>query len=609
MGLLQQRFLEQVQTPARYLGLEHNSIVKDAASVRARFALCYPDTYEIGMSHLGSLILYSVINSHPEVWCERAYHPWFDASELMRREGLTLTSLESHTPLAQFDFVGLTLQHELNYTAVLSLLDLAQITLRAAERRPEEPLVIAGGPCAYNPEPVADFFDLFVIGEGEEVTLELLDAYLAEQETWGEAPDADQRAALLARLAQIEGVYVPRFGTERTVRKRLVQEFEHTPAATRPPVPYPEIVHDRGQIEINRGCTRGCRYCQAGMVYRPVRERSVETLVAQATEVIDSTGYDEVSLVSLNCPDYTHILPLVDRLHEQLSDRRVAIGLPSLRIDSFSVELAERVQRVKKTGLTFAPEAGSQRLRDAINKGVTEDDLRQAAGAAFQNGWHRLKLYFMIGLPGETEDDVHAIADLVVSVLQLGREVLGPDKGRLALNVSIAGFIPKPHTPFQWARQNTIDELEAKQTLLRELLARHKQVKLSFHSAPQAVLEGLLARGGRDWADLIEAAYREGAVFESWSDRFDLGLWLRVAGERGRDLLSEAQREWAVDAPLPWDHISCGVSKDFLAREARLAESLALTTDCRFGACSGCGLRGLSDQCASRSATEAEARP
>ena len=602
VGLLQPRFLQQVQTPARYLGLEHNSIVKDAAEVGARFVLCYPDTYEIGMSHLGSQILYSVINSHPRAWCERAYHPWLDATELMRREGLPLTSLESYTPLADFDFVGLTLQHELNYTAVLSLLDLAQITLRAEQRRPDEPLVIAGGPCAYNPEPVAAFFDLFVIGEGEEVVIELLDAYLAEKAGWEGPAQADPRQALLRRLADIEGIYVPQFGTDRPVRKRLVQDLEHTPASTRPVVPYPEIVHDRGQVEINRGCTRGCRFCQAGMIYRPVRERTVETLTAQAVEIIDSTGYDEVSLVSLNCADYTDIITLVDRLHEQLAQRRVAIGLPSLRTDSFSVELAERVQRVKKSGLTFAPEAGSQGLRDAINKGVTEDDLMNAATAAFANGWHRLKLYFMIGLPGETEEDVRAIAELVQGVVRVGREVLGPDKGRLALNISIASFIPKPHTPFQWARQNTIEELEGKQALLRELLARHKQVKLSCHNAQQAILEGLLARGGRDFADLIEAAYRAGAVFESWSDRFNLALWLRVAGERGRDLLAEAQREWLPDAALPWDHIRCGVTKQFLAREWRQAESRTLTADCRWGPCGDCGLRDVADQCV-------EARP
>jgi radical SAM family uncharacterized protein len=593
-GLLQPRFLQHVQTPARYLGLEHNSVMKDPAAVAVRFALCYPDTYEIGMSHLGSLILYHVLNSHPQVWCERAYHPWLDATALMRREGLPLCSLESQTPLSQFDFVGITLQHELNYTSVLSLLDVAGITLRAAERGAQEPLVIGGGPCSYNPEPVADFFDLFVIGEGEEVVIEIIEAYRQAREQGKEA--------LLRNLAALEGVYVPSLGTERTVTKRFVADFEHTPAATRPPVPYPEIVHDRGQIELNRGCTRGCRYCQAGMIYRPVRERSVETLVAQATEIIDSTGYDEVSLVSLNCPDYTQILPLIDRLHEQLADRRVSLGLPSLRTDSFSVDLAERVQRVKKTGLTFAPEAGSQSLRDAINKGVTEEDLMAAAGAAFQSGWHRLKLYFMIGLPGETEEDVAAIADLVLQVLALGRETLEQQQGRLAINLSVASFIPKPHTPFQWARQATLQELEGKQALLRGRLARHKQIKLSFHDASQAQLEGLLARGGRDWGELIEAAYREGAVFESWSERFNLGLWQGLLEKRGRDLLAEAGREWTLDEPLPWDHISCGVTKEFLRRELETAQARQLTEDCRRGACSGCGLRQWATACAEQRA-------
>ena len=599
-GLLQPRFLQHVQTPARYLGLEHNSIAKDPAEIGLRFALCYPDTYEIGMSHLGSLILYHVLNSHPRVWCERAYHPWLDAAELMRREHLPLASLESQTPLAQFDCVGITLQHELNYTSILSLLDLGGITLRAAQRRPDEPLVIGGGPCAYNPEPVAAFFDLFVIGEGEEIVLEIAEAYLQAQPPAGEPWTQPGREQLLRTLAGLAGVYVPSLGTDRVIRKRIVADFEHAPASTSPPVPYPEIVHDRGQLELNRGCTRGCRYCQAGMIYRPVRERSVDTLVAQATEIIDSTGYDEISLVSLNCPDYSHILPLVDRLHEQLADRRVSLGLPSLRTDSFSVDLAERVQRVRKTGLTFAPEAGSQGLRDAINKGVTEDDLLAAASAAFQSGWHRLKLYFMIGLPGETDEDVTAIADLVLKVQALARDILGTQKGRLAINLSIAGFIPKPHTPFQWARQATVEELEAKQATLRGLLSRHKQIKISCHDAPQAQLEGLLARGGRDWADLIEAAYHEGAVFESWSDRFNLGLWLGLAEQRGRDLMAEAGREWPLDGPLPWDHIGCGVTREFLLAELRQAEARQLTKDCRTGACAGCGLRDLAPTCAER---------
>ncbi|MEN6401967.1 MAG: radical SAM protein, partial [Armatimonadia bacterium] len=511
------------------------------------------------MSHLGSQILYSLINSLSHSYCERVYHPWLDAVEYLREHDLPLKSLETHTPLSGFDFVGLTLQHELNYTNVLSLLDLGRVTLRTDQRRPDEPLVIGGGPCAYNPEPLAPFFDFFVIGEGEEVVVEILDLYVASDFRTNRT--AETRLALLRQLDEVEGVYVPQFGTGRRVTKRVVEDFEHAHASLAPVVPHSQIVHDRGQLEINRGCTRGCRFCQAGMIYRPVRERSVETLVEQATQIVDNTGYDELSLVSLNCPDYSNILTLVDRLHEKLAPRRVALGLPSLRTDSFSVELAERVQRVKKTGLTFAPEAGSQCLRDGINKGVTEENLMDAARAAFDNGWHRLKLYFMIGLPGETEDDVRAIADLIDKVMLLAREVLGKEKGRLNIGVSVASFIPKPHTPFQWARQNTIEELQAKQHLLRELLARQRQVKLSFHGADQALLEGLLARGGRDWADLIEAAYRAGAVFEGWSDRFSFELWQRVAAERNLDLLAEAAREWSPDGPLPWDHIDCGVTK------------------------------------------------
>lgn len=602
MGCFSDDFLQQVQTPARYLGLEHNSVHKDPTDCTVQFALCYPDTYEIGMSHLGSQILYGLINSHPAAYCERAYHPWLDALELMRERGLPLVSLESKTPLSDFDFVGITLQHELNYTTVLSLLDLSGITLRTAERGPEEPLVIGGGPCAYNPEPLADFFDLFVIGEGEEVVIELLDAYAAAKAAAGGAWTAETRLGVLKALGELGGVYVPQFGTEKPITKRFVEDFAASYASLTPVVPFSQIVHDRGQLEINRGCTRGCRFCQAGMIYRPVRERPVETLVEQAGQIIDNTGYDELSLVSLNCPDYSDIIRLVDRLHEQLSQRRVALGLPSLRTDSFSVELAERIQRVKKTGLTFAPEAGSQCLRDAINKGVSESDLENAARAAFEHGWHKLKLYFMIGLPGETDDDVKAIADLVFQVLDLGRAMLGKEKGRLAVNVSIASFIPKPHTPFQWARQARLEELEAKQELIRTVLGRQRQVKVSFHAADQALLEGLLARGGRDWADLLEEAYRAGAVFESWSDRFNFGLWQQLMAKRGRDLLAEASREWSVEEPLPWDYLSCGVTKEFLKRELQQAEQRQVTEDCRRGQCSGCGMKALAQVCAEQGA-------
>lgn len=594
------RYLLRVQNPARYIGCEQNIWVKNPAEIDVHFALCYPDTYEIGMSHLGSLILYAVINSHPRAYCERVYHPWQDAAELMRREHIPLTSLETQTPLFQFDVVGITLQHELNYTTVLSLLELGGITLRAQERRPQEPLVIGGGPCAYNPEPLAAFFDAFVIGEGEEVVLELIDAYLAEKKQWqGQRQQSQQREHLLEKLATLEGVYVPSLGPY-PVRKRIVQDFEHAPVATRPPVPYAEIVHDRAQIEINRGCTRGCRFCQAGFIYRPVRQRSVETLVAQAMALIDHTGYDELSLVSLNCPDYPHILNLVDRLNEQLAERRVALALPSLRTDSFSVELAERIQRVKKTGLTFAPEAGSQRLRDVINKGVTEEDLMRAAEAAFRAGWHRIKLYFLIGLPSETEEDIRAIAELVRRVHALGCAILGAQQGRLTLHLSIAAFIPKPHTPFQWARQCSLAELHEKQALLRELLERQKQIKLAFHSAEQAILEGLLARGGRDWAELIDAAFRAGAVFEAWHDHFDFTIWQKIAAHRGRELLAEAAREWRIEEPLPWDHISCGVTKEYLVREWQLAQAGLGTPDCRTGPCAGCGIQSVSSQCAIR---------
>lgn len=559
--------------------------------------MCYPDIYEIGMSHLGSQILYAVMNAREDTYCERAFHPWDDAAAVLRQQGLPLATLETQTPLRELDFVGLTLQHELNYTTILSLLDLACIPLRASDRAPEDPLVIGGGPCAYNPEPLAAFFDLFVIGDGEEVIGEVLDAYQAAGGTPREERTAEGRQALLAALGDIEGVYVPALGVGRTIRKRVVADLEEALIPTRPIVPYCEVTHDRAQVEINRGCTRGCRFCQAGMIYRPVRERSVDTLVAAGVAQIDNTGYDELSLVSLNCPDYSDILTLVDRLYEQLAERRVGLGLPSLRTDTFSVELAERVQRVRKTGLTFAPEAGSQGLRDAINKNVQEEDLLRAAAAAFEAGWFRLKLYFMMGLPGETDEDVLAIADLVEKVLTVGRDTLGDNRGRLALNVSVAGFIPKPHTPFQWAGQTSREELERRQGLLRGRLERAKQVKLSCHKADQALIECLLARGGREWADLLEEVYRAGACFESWGDRFSLALWQAAAAGAGIDLQAEAGREREADEAFPWEHITCGVSRTFLRREWEQALRRQTTGDCRWEGCSNCGVRELGLAC------------
>jgi radical SAM family uncharacterized protein len=593
-------FLRQVVTPARYLGQEHNSVQKDPGKVRVRFALCYPDTYEIGMSHLGSHILYATMNGRADTFCERAYHPWDDAVALLRDEGLALSTLESQTPLHALDFVGITLQHELNYTTVLSLLDLAGITLRGAERGAGEPIVIGGGPCVYNPEPLAAFFDCFVIGEGEEVIHEILDAYASGE--WGRAGarSDDQRRGLLHRLGQIEGVYVPSLGVERVVRKRVVRSLEDLPVPTEPVVAYCEVTHNRGQVEINRGCTRGCRFCQAGMIYRPVRERSVQTIVEAGVAVIDNTGFDELSLVSLNCPDYSDILTLVDRLYEQLAGRRVGLGLPSLRTDTFSVELAERLQQVRKTGLTFAPEAGSQAMRDAINKNVTEDDLLAASEAAFRAGWHRLKLYFMVGLPGETDEDVMAIADLIEKVLARGREVLGGNRGRLALNVSVAAFIPKPHTPFQWATQMPVAELLRRQRMLRDRLSPIRQVKLSCHNAEQALVEGFLARGGPEAADLVEAVYRRGALFESWNDRFSLEPWVEAAAEAGLDLVAEAGRDWSREDVLPWDHIDSGVSKAYLWAERLRSLNRETTGDCRFDGCSDCGVRELGAGCPGR---------
>ncbi len=608
--MIKDDLLDEVIGPARYLGCEHNIVEKDPQTVTLRFALCYPDVYEVGTSHVGSHILYHVLNSRPDTYCERAYHPWSDATELLRRGNIPLASLETDTPLRDFHILGITLQHELNYASALSLLDLGGITLRAADRAPTEPIVIAGGPCAVNPEPMAPFFEALVIGEGEEVLHEIMDLLAGFSPPFA---DPEIRSRFLGELSRIEGVYVPslwpveqvgRFIVPQppspdkpVVRRRIVENLDAAPFPARPLVPYRESVHDRAQIEISRGCTRGCRFCQAGIIYRPTRERSVETLRRLANEIIAATGYDQISLSSLSCTDYTRIEELLELLHQDLSDRRVSIGLPSIRVDAFGVELARRVQRVKKSGLTFAPEAGSQSLRDRINKNVTEANLTEAAAAALQAGWHKIKLYFMIGLPGETDEDVLAIAQTVQQMLDLGRECLGKRSGRLRLNVSVALFIPKPHTPFQWAAQDSLDQFDHKRRLLRERLDRHKQVKLSCHDAPAAIVEAFLSRGDRTAADVIESAFRSGAMLDAWTEHFDYHRWCQAATEHDIDIQTAASTPIPVDAALPWDHIDVGVTKEYLLSELEKSQAGTTTDDCRDAQCYDCGIQRLVASC------------
>ncbi len=602
--------LDDVVGPARYIGCEHNMVEKDPQSVALRFALCYPDVYEVGTSHVGSQILYHILNSRADTYCERVYHPWADAVQLLKERNIRLASLETGTPLTDFHVVGITLQHELNYTNVLSLLDLGGVALRSCERTADEPIVIGGGPCAVNPEPLAPFFDALVIGDGEEVVQEIMDLLGRHSPPF---PDMHSRERFLRELSGVEGVYVPflwpvkkvgRFlvpqppsADRPSVRRRVVEDLDAAPFPTRPIVPYRESVHDRAQVEISRGCTRGCRFCQAGIIYRHTRERSVETLRRQANEIIDATGYDQISLSSLSCTDYTEIETLLEVLHQDLSERRVSIGMPSIRADAFGVELARRVQRVKKSGLTFAPEAGSQALRDRINKNVTEQDLREAVEAAFRAGWQTIKLYFMIGLPGETDDDVLGIGETVQQMLELGRQCLGKRSGRMQFNVSVALLVPKPHTPFQWAGQDSLPQFEYKRRMLLQQMGRRKQVKLNCHDAPAAIVEAFLARGDRRAADVVETAYHCGAVLDAWTEHFDFERWRNAAAEHGIDIEKAASEEIPLDAVLPWDHIDVGVTKEYLLRELERSQKGVTTDDCRLGECQDCGMTRLVGRC------------
>lgn len=601
---LSDEILLSVQQPARYIGGEVNMVKKDPAG-KIRFAMAFPDVYELGMSHLGIQILYDMFNKREDVYCERVYSPWMDLDQIMREKQIPLFALESQDPIKNFDFLGITLQYEMCYTNVLQLLDLAQIPLHACDRTEEDPIVIGGGPCTYNPEPIAEFFDLFYMGEGEVVYFELLDRYKENKAKGG------SRREFLELAAEIPGIYVPAFydvlykedGTiermvpnnphaKETVSKQLVMEMNDTYYPEQPVVPFIKATQDRVVLEIMRGCIRGCRFCQAGMVYRPVRERSLETLKDLAYKMLKSTGHEEISLSSLSSSDHTRLEGLVNFLIDEFDGKGVNVSLPSLRIDAFSLDVMSKVQDIKKSSLTFAPEAGSQRLRNVINKGLTEEDILHGSSEAFKGGWNRVKLYFMLGLPTETVEDMEGIALLAEKVAEEYYKVPKEQRfGKVQVVSSTSFFVPKPFTPFQWATMFTKEEYLKKahivNTKMKEML-NHKSLRYNWHEADVTVLEGVMARGDRKVAAVIEEAYKNGALYDSWSESFKNDVWMKAFETCGVDPEFYTLRERSLDEVFPWDFIDAGVSKEFLQREWNQALHETVTPNCR-QKCSACG--------------------
>lgn len=603
---LSEEILMQVEKPARYIGNEVNAVMKNPDEVEVRFAMCFPDVYEIGMSHLGIQILYDLLNSFEDVWCERVYSPWVDLDRIMREKHIPLFALESQDPIKNFDFLGITIQFEMCYTNILQVLDLSGIPLLAEDRTGEDPIVIGGGPCTYNPEPIADFFDIFYIGEGETRYRELIDLYKECKKK------GISRQDFLRKAACIPGMYVPSLyevtyhedGTiaERkklvpeipdVIHKELVCDVSKTCYPEKPVVPFIKVTQDRVVLEIQRGCIRGCRFCQAGQLYRPVRERSLDFLEDKAIKLLKNTGHEEISLSSLSSSDYTRLPELLDFLIDECERRKVNISLPSLRIDAFSLDVMNKVQDVKKSSLTFAPEAGSQRLRNVINKGLTEEVILHGAHLAFEGGWTRVKLYFMLGLPFETEDDIHGIAELCNKIAAEFYETVPKEKrnGRVQIVASTSFFIPKPFTPFQWAPQCTKEQFLEKAYLTRTSIIsqlNQKSIKYNWHEADVSVLESVLARGDRKLNKAILRAYERGCIYDAWSEYYKHDVWLSVFEECGIDPDFYTIRPREDDEVFPWDFLDCGVTKEFLLREWHKAQEETITLNCK-QQCSGCG--------------------